>query len=79
MKKHFLKSFALLAMLFSALTMSALDWTSATAVVGTDQYKVLFVSGADKLDFVNNIQQPGWAAEQGIHIVFKAGITNCSL
>ena len=79
MKKHFLKSFALLAMLFSALTMSALDWTSATAVGGTDQYKVLFVSGADKLDFVNNIQQPGWAAEQGIHIVFKAGITNCSL
>ena len=79
MKKHFLKSFALLAMLFSALTMSALDWTSATAVVGTDQYKVLFVSGADKLDFVNNIQQPVWAAEQGIHIVFKAGITNCSL
>ena len=79
MKKHFLKSFALLAMLFSALTMSALDWTSATAVVGTDQYKVLFVSGADKLEFVNNIQQPVWAAEQGIHIVFKAGITNCSL
>ena len=79
MKKYFLKSFALLAMLFSAITMSALDWTSAIAVGGTDQYKVLFVSGADKLDFVNNIQQPGWAAEQGIHIVFKTGITNCSL
>ena len=82
MKKHFLKSFALLAMLFSALTLSAqsgVDWSEATSVIGTEQYKVAIVSGADKFDFVNNIQQPGWAAEQGIHIVFTKAITECSL
>ena len=82
MKKHFLKSFALLAMLFSALTLSAqsgVDWSVATSVIGTEQYKVAIVSGEANLQFVNNIQKPGFASEEGIHIVFTKAITECSL
>lgn len=82
MKKHFLKSFALIAMLFSAITLSAqsgVDWSVATSVIGTEQYKVAIVSGEANLQFVNNIQKPGFASEEGIHIVFTKGITECSL
>ena len=82
MKKYLLKSFALLAMLFSALTLSAqsgVDWSVATSVIGTEQYKVAIVSGEANLQFVNNIQKPGFASEEGIHIVFTKAITECSL
>lgn len=82
MKKYLLKSFALLAMLLSALTLSAqsgVDWSVATSVIGTEQYKVAIVSGEANLQFVNNIQKPGFASEEGIHIVFTKGITECSL
>lgn len=83
MKKHFLKSFALIAMLFSALTMSAasgIDWSTIaflTADEGqyNDKYKV---SAAEGLSVVN-IQQPPWAAERGIYVHVPAGISACSV
>ena len=85
MKKHFLKSFALIAMLFSALNLSAasgVDWSAIAWLgngsgdaVNTDKYKV---SPADGLSVVN-IQKPDWAAEAGIYAHVPAGITDCSV
>ena len=85
MKKHFLKSFALIAMLFCALNLSAasgVDW-SAIAWLGngsgdainTDKYKV---SPADGLSVVN-IQQPPWSDEAGIYVHVPAGISACTV
>ena len=85
MKKHFLKSFALIAMLFSALTLSAasgVDWSAIAWLgngsgdaVNTDKYKV---SPADGLSVVN-IQKPGFAEEVGIYVNVPAGISACSV
>ena len=85
MKKHFLKSFALIAMLFSALTLSAasgVDWSSC-AFLGdgagggkyTDKYKVYH----ECLQEVVNIQKPGFADEEGIYLVAKGAIESCSV
>lgn len=87
MKKHFLKSFALLAMLFSTLSMSAasgVDW-SAYEFLGdgagggaySNKYKV---SAATNLNIVN-IQKPGWSTEAGIYVHFSniGAITTCDL
>ena len=83
MKKNFLKSFALIAMLFSALTMSAasgIDWSTIAFLAAdegqyNDKYKV---SAAEGLSVVN-IQQPPWAAERGIYVHVPAGISACSV
>ena len=86
MKKHFLKSFALLAMLFSALTMSAasgVDW-SAYEFLGdgagggaySNKYKVAKVDGMN----VVNIQTGGvWGASVGIYTSFPAAGITCDL
>lgn len=85
MKKHSLKSFALLAMLFSALTLSAqsgVDWSTITwtgngsgDAAATEKYKV---SPADGLSVVN-IQQPPWSDEAGIYVYVPAGISACTI
>ena len=79
MKKHFLKSFALLAMLFSAITMSAasgVDWSSLTWVgASSDKYKV---STADGLNVIN-VQHPGFASESGIYVEAPSAISACSV
>ena len=85
MKKHFLKSFALLAMLFSAITMSAasgVDWSTITwtgngsgDAAATEKYKV---SPADGLSVVN-IQKPGFSDEVGIYVTAPHGISECSI
>ena len=83
MKKNFLKSIALVAMLFCALTMSAasgIDWSSIAFLAAdegqyNDKYKV---SAAEGLSVVN-IQQPPWAAERGIYVHVPAGISACSV
>ena len=83
MKKHFLKSFALLAMLFSALTLSAqsgVDW-STIAWIGngsgdatyTDKYKCSTTEGLDVIQF------PGFATEVGIYMTFPAADINCNI
>ena len=85
MKKHFLKSFALIAMLFSAMTISAasgVDW-SAFDFIGdgagggayANKYKVQTVDGLS----VVNIQKPGFADEAGIYLTVPAGISNCTV
>ena len=85
MKKHFLKSFALIAMLFSALTLSAasgVDWSTYTFLGDgagggkyTDKYKV---SAADGLSVIN-IQQPGFTSEPSIYATVPAGISDCNV
>ena len=85
MKRNFLKTFALVAMLFSALTMSAasgVDWSTieflgdgAGGGAYTNKYKA---STADGLTVIN-IQKPDWAAEAGIYAYVPAGITDCSV
>ena len=79
MKKHILQSFALLAMLFSALTMSAasgVDWSSLTWVgASSDKYKV---STADGLRVIN-VQHPGFASESGIYVEAPSAISACSV
>lgn len=85
MKKHFLKSFALIAMLFSALTLSAasgVDW-STYAFLGdgagggkyTDKYKV---SASEGLSVVN-IQVPVFTQEPSIYVTVPAGISDCNV
>ncbi len=85
MKKHFLKSFALLAMLFSAITLSAqsgVDWSvyeflsdGAGGGKYTNKYKV---SAADGLSVVN-IQQPGFTDQHSIYATVPAGISDCNV
>lgn len=86
MKKHFLKSFALLAMLFSALTLSAqsgVDWSTYEflgdgAGNGTysNKYKVAKVDGMN----VANIQTGGvWGSSVGIYVNFPAAGITCDL
>ena len=85
MKKHFLKSFALLAMLFSALTLSAqsgVDWNQyeflgdgAGGGKYTNKYKV---SAAEGLSVVN-IQQPGFTDQHSIYATVPAGISDCNV
>ena len=85
MKKYLLKSFALIAMLFSAMTLSAasgVDW-SAFDFIGdgagggayANKYKVQTVDGLS----VVNIQKPGFANEAGIYLTVPAGISNCTV
>lgn len=73
MKKQFLKSLALVAMLLCGLTASAVDWsTIAWAGDGagggkfTNKYKVATPDGVSLV----NIQKPGWASEAGLYISF---------
>ncbi|MBO5674666.1 MAG: discoidin domain-containing protein [Paludibacteraceae bacterium] len=86
MKKHFLKSFALLAMLFSALTLSAqsgVDWSmyeflgdGAGGGAYSNKYKVAKVDGMN----VVNIQTGGvWGASIGIYTNFPAAGITCDL
>ena len=85
MKKYLLKSFALLAMLFSALTLSAqsgVDWSTITwtgngsgDAAATEKYKV---SPAEGLSVVN-IQKPGFSDEVGIYVTAPHGISECSI
>lgn len=85
MKKHFLKSVALLAMLFSALTLSAqsgVDWNQyeflgdgAGGGAYSNKYKVAKVDGMT----VVNIQKPGFADEAGIYLTVPAVISNCNV
>ena len=89
MKKHFLKSFALLAMLFSALTLSAqsgVDWNQyeflgdgAGGGAYSNKYKVAKVDGMN----VANIQAPGGnlGTTPGIYVSFEGigAIDNCDL
>ena len=76
MKKQFLKSLALVAMLLCGLTASAVDWsTIAWAGDGaeggklTEKYKVATPEGVSLV----NIQKPGWASEAGLYISFPNG------
>ena len=85
MKKNFLKSFALIAMLFSALTLSAasgVDWSTIEFLgdgAGGGKYANKYkVSEAEGLAVVN-IQHPGFASEDGIYVHVPAGITACSV
>ena len=81
MKKHFLKSFALLAMLFSALTLSAqsgvdwetIDWIGSTDANYTNKFKCSTTEG------LVNIQHPGFASEIGIYMTFPAAGIECNL
>ena len=81
MKKHFLKSFALLAMLFSALTLSAqsgvdwstIDWITSTNAIYNQQFKCSTTEGLDV------IQHPGFASEIGIYMTFPAAGIECNL
>ena len=89
MKKHILKSFALLAMLFSALTLSAqsgVDWSTyeflgdgAGGGAYSNKYKVAKVDGMN----VANIQAPGGnlGTTPGIYVSFDGigAIVNCDL
>lgn len=81
MKKHFLKSFALLAMLFSALTLSAqsgvdwetIDWIGSTDANYTNKFKCSTTEG------LVNIQHPGFASEIGIYMTFPAAGIECNI
>lgn len=86
MKKHFLKSFALLAMLFSAITLSAqsgVDWSTyeflgdgAGGGAYSNKYKVAKVDGMN----VVNIQTGGvWGSSVGIFVNFPAAGITCDL
>ena len=85
MKRNFLKTFALVAMLFSALTMSAasgVDWSTYSFLGDgagggkyTDKYKV---SSAEGLTVVN-IQLPGFTTEPSIYATVPAGILDCNV
>ena len=86
MKKHFLKSFALLAMLFSALTLSAqsgVDWNQYEFLgdgtggsTYSNKYKVAKVDGMN----VANIQTGGvWGSSVGIYVNFPAAGITCDL
>ncbi len=82
MKKHFfLKSFALIAMLFSAMTLSAqsgvdwetIDWIGSTDANYTNKFKCSTTEG------LVNIQHPGFASEIGIYMTFTAAGIECNL
>ena len=81
MKKHFLKSFALLAMLFSALTLSAqsgVDWETISWIGSTDaNYNNKFKCSTT--EGLVNIQHPGFASEIGIYMTFPAAGIECNL
>ena len=81
MKKHFLKSFALLAMLFSALTISAqsgVDWETISWIGSTDaNYNNKFKCSTT--EGLVNIQHPGFASEIGIYMTFPAAGIECNL
>ena len=81
MKKHFLKSFALLAMLFSALTISAqsgvdwetIDWIGSTDANYSNKFKCSTTEG------LVNIQKP-FGDEIGIYITFPTDVNlTCNL
>ena len=81
MKKYLLKSFALLAMLFSALTLSAqsgvdwstIDWITSTNAIYNQQFKCSTTEGLDV------IQHPSFASEIGIYMTFPAAGIECNL
>ena len=81
MKKHFLKSFALVAMLFSALNLSAasgvdwsaIDWIGSTDATYNEKFKCSTTEG------LVNIQHPGFASEIGIYMTFPAAGIECNL
>ena len=86
MKKHVFKSFALIAMLFSAMTISAqsgVDWSTfeflgdgAGGGAYANKYKVAKVDGMN----VVNIQTGGvWGASVGIYTNFPAAGITCDL
>ena len=81
MKKHFLKSFALIAMLFSALNLSAasgVDWSTIAWIGSTDAtYNEKFKCSTS--EGLVNIQHPGFASEIGIYMTFPAAGIECNL
>ena len=85
MKKHVFKSFALITMLFSAMTISAasgVDW-SAYEFLGdgagggtySNKYKISTAEGMS----VVNIQIPGFTQEPSIYATVPAGISDCNV
>ena len=81
MKKHFLKSFALIAMLFSALNLSAasgvdwstIDWIGSTDANYTNKFKCSTTEG------LVNIQKP-FGDEIGIYMTFPTDVDlTCNL
>ena len=87
MKKQFLKSLALVAMLLCGLTASAVDWSSyawlgngSGVAEYTDTYKItLPLDGKGTNGNAVNIQHPGFASAPGIYCTFPAGITAVSV
>ena len=81
MKKHLFKSLVLIAMLFSALTLSAqsgvdwetIDWIGSTDANYTNKFKCSTTEG------LVNIQHPGFASEIGIYMTFPAAGIECNL
>ncbi|MGN0235212.1 MAG: discoidin domain-containing protein [Paludibacteraceae bacterium] len=87
MKKQFLKSLALVAMLLCGLTASAVDW-SGYAWLGngsgnaeyTNTYKItLPLDNSGTNGNAVNIQQPGFAAAPGIYCTFPSSISKVSV
>ena len=87
MKKLFLKSFALVAMLLCGLTASAVDWSSYAWLGNgsgnaeyTDTYKItLPLDNSGTNGNAVNIQKPGFADAPGIYCTFPAGISAISV
>lgn len=87
MKKLFLKSLALVAMLLCGLTASAVDWSSyawlgngSGVAEYTETYKItLPLDGKGTNGNAVNIQKPGFASAPGIYCTFPAGITAVSV
>lgn len=87
MKKLFLKSFALVAMLLCGLTASAVDWSGYVWLGNgsgnaeyTDTYKItLPLDNSGTNGNAVNIQKPGFADAPGIYCTFPAGISAISV
>lgn len=81
MKKHLFKSFALIAMLFSAMTLSAasgVDWSTHAWIGSTDaNFNNKFKCSTT--DGLVNIQHPGFSSEIGIYMTFPAAGIECNL
>ena len=86
MKKLFLKSLALVAMLLCGLTASAVDWSSyawlgngSGVAEYTDTYKITLPLGGGTNGNAVNIQKPVFADAPGIYCNFPAAISAISV
>ena len=73
MKKHFLKSFALLAMLFSALSMSAISYCGETITATDGTTAVITCTQPEAGTYVMTISstQTGFSGLKGINNYFS--------